>query len=666
MSPVILHIGYHKTATTWLQNAIFPRIDEVHYAGRRAPDYLTARGGVDPTAFVNDLAMNDVADLSKLQRAFDDVCHPEMPTLLSHENLLRPYRMRQTAERIAALTKGLPRAIVLSIRRQDQLLFSRYTHDRGNPAFPPYAIEDALSTRPQECSFPRCQQDAAGICACLAAGVKRIPLWFYDFAATYDLYASALPDARIHVAVMERLSDLETGEMARLLTFIGADASRYDLADLTRQQRLNTARVDPGIERDRQRYFKAGGMGDRLLRHFQSGNRRLDHLAGLDLASAGYYAPSRTPARKPIHRPGQRTRTMEKTLNIAGIRLGAGHPVFVIAEAGVNHNGDPRIAAQLLFAARDAGARCVKFQTFKAERVASVEAPKAAYQLRSTDPGESQIDMLRRLELSSDAYAELMEIAEATGVLLLSTPYNVEDVDFLDDLGMPAFKLASLHVAEPYFLKYVARKGKPILLSTGMATLDEVSNAVDAIRGAGNDQLVLLQCTTNYPSTIEDTNLRAMQTMRDAFDVLVGYSDHTLTDTACIGAVALGACVIEKHFTLDTRMPGPDHASSVDPAAFRVLADRIGEAERMLGSGLKIPSEVEKKNAPGMRRSVYTRTHIRQGDRITPEMLTFKRPATGLAPVFFERLIGRVALCDIPANAPVSEDQVAMDDADAR
>jgi hypothetical protein len=293
MSPVILHIGYHKTATTWLQNAIFPRIDEVHYAGRRAPDYLAARGIVDPTAFVNDLAMNDAADLSKLQRAFDDVCHPEMPTLLSHENLLRPYRMRQTAERIAALTKGMPRAIVLSIRRQDHLLFSRYTHDRGNPAFPPYSIDMAISSAPQECGFPGCQKEGAnGGCPCLTVGAKRIPRWFYDFAATYDLYASVLPDARIHVAVMERFSDLESAEMARLLTFIGVDASRYDVADLIRQERQNTSRVDPGIERDRLRFFEAGGIGERLLRHYQPGNRRLDNLAGLDLASAGYYAPS--------------------------------------------------------------------------------------------------------------------------------------------------------------------------------------------------------------------------------------------------------------------------------------------------------------------------------------------------------------------------------------
>ncbi len=357
---------------------------------------------------------------------------------------------------------------------------------------------------------------------------------------------------------------------------------------------------------------------------------------------------------------------MTRQIRLGGIPVGDGAPVFVIAEAGVNHNGDPAIARRLLRTAREAGAQCVKFQTFKAERVASDQAPKAAYQLQSTDPRESQIDMLRRLELSNDAYRELMAEATLSDILMFSTPYNVEDVDFLDRLGVPAFKLASLHVAEPYFLRYVAEKGKPVLLSTGMATLDEVAVAVDAVRGTGNDQLILLQCTTNYPSRIDDANLRAMVTMREAFDVLVGYSDHTMTDTACIGAVALGACVIEKHFTLDTAMHGPDHASSVDPVAFRTLTARISEAERMLGSGLKVPSEVEKKNAVGMRRSVFTRTTIRKGDVITPDMLTFKRPATGLAPLHFERLVGRVALCDIPANAAVSLEQIAHDHAGHR
>ena len=345
---------------------------------------------------------------------------------------------------------------------------------------------------------------------------------------------------------------------------------------------------------------------------------------------------------------------MNRTIKVGERLIGHGHPVWVIAEAGVNHNGNPDLAFQLLKEARDAGADCVKFQTFKAESVVSNAAPKAAYQLKTTDPGESQLDMLRRLELDAEVYSALLEQAHRWGIQLLSTPYNIEDVDFLDDLGMPAFKLASMHIAEPYFIDYVARKGKPVVLSTGMATLDEVERAVSIMEAAGNDQLILLQCTTNYPSAIEDTNLRAMVTMGDVFDCLIGYSDHTVGNTACIGAVALGACVIEKHFTLDCNMEGPDHASSVDPAGFQQLIKQIKDAQAMLGSGLKIPSEVEKNNAIGMRRSIYPKRSIQKGELITPDMITFKRPAIGLAPVYFDRLVGRIALCDIEQNKPLA------------
>ena len=338
---------------------------------------------------------------------------------------------------------------------------------------------------------------------------------------------------------------------------------------------------------------------------------------------------------------------MKEPVIIDNMAIGSGHPVFVIAEAGVNHNGDPALALELMKAACEAGAQCVKFQTFKAEEVASKAAPKADYQLKTTSPEESQLDMLRRLELTPDAYGELMAYASDHNMVMLSTPYNFDDVDFLDDIGVPAFKMASLHIAEPYFLAYTARKGKPMIVSTGMATLEEVGVAVEAIRSTGNEQFVLLQCTTNYPSRIEDTNLNAMLTMRDAFDVHVGYSDHTTSDTACIGAVALGACLIEKHFTLDVGMEGPDHACSTDPAAFKRLTKSLREAELMLGSGKKVPCEAEKKNTPGMRRSIFARHPIKKGEIITLEKLSFKRPATGLAPVFLDRLVGRVAKIDI-------------------
>ena len=237
-------------------------------------------------------------------------------------------------------------------------------------------------------------------------------------------------------------------------------------------------------------------------------------------------------------------------LRIGSRAIGEGQPVFVIAEAGVNHNGDPELARDLIREAKACGADCVKFQTFKAERIVTPAAPKAAYQLETTAREESQLAMLRKLELPTDEYPALMKACSEVGVEFLSTPYSVEDVEFLDVLGVNAFKVASGQVAEPPFLRVVASRGKPVLLSTGMATLAEVDEAVRAVRAAGNDQLVLLQCTTNYPSRVEDTNLRAMVTMGTAFGVLVGYSDHTLAETACVGAVALGACVIVKCFSM--------------------------------------------------------------------------------------------------------------------
>ena len=351
---------------------------------------------------------------------------------------------------------------------------------------------------------------------------------------------------------------------------------------------------------------------------------------------------------------------MKRTINIDGTAIGDGEPVYVIAEAGVNHNGDPALAMKLMEAAYQAGAQCIKFQTFKAEAVVAADAPKAAYQLETTNPEESQLDMLRKLELPESAYADLLAFAADHNMTVLSTPYSTEDVDFLGEIGVPAYKLASIHIAEPYFLEYTARKGKPMIVSTGMATLEEVALAVEAIQSTGNDQFVLLQCTTNYPSRIEDTNLRAMCTMRDAFDVLVGYSDHTLSDTACIGAVTLGACLIEKHFTLDVTMDGPDHACSTDPDAFRRLTRHIREAELMLGTGEKVPADIERVNAKGMRRSIFAKRPIKKGEVIRPEMLSFKRPATGLSPVLMDRLVGRVALNDISIEKPLTLEAVAQ------
>ena len=328
-------------------------------------------------------------------------------------------------------------------------------------------------------------------------------------------------------------------------------------------------------------------------------------------------------------------------------------PPYIIAEAGVNHNGDLAMAMELVRQAKICGADCVKFQTFKAERLVTKEAPKAEYQLKTTDAKESQIDMLKKLEMAEESYREILQCCQKNEIIFLSTPYNVEDVDFLDSLGVPAFKLASISAAEPWFAAYTAKKGKPVILSTGMATIGEVDETVRAIKETGNEQLILLQCTTNYPSSHEDANMLAMQTIQKAFGLQIGYSDHTQDDTACIVSVALGAKVIEKHFTLDKTLPGPDQSSSYDPEEFSRLVVSIRNAEKVLGSARKEPCEIEKINAEGMRRSIVAKMVIKRGSLLTNDMLTFKRPGNGLPPRLLKFLIGRKARNEINVNSMI-------------
>jgi N,N'-diacetyllegionaminate synthase len=344
---------------------------------------------------------------------------------------------------------------------------------------------------------------------------------------------------------------------------------------------------------------------------------------------------------------------MKKMLCIGDKKISSAHSVFIIAEAGVNHNGDINLAKQLIKKAKECGADCIKFQTFKAKQVATINAAKASYQLKTTDPKESQIEMLEKLELPAESYLELIQFSKEQGIIFLSTPYNEEDIDFLDDLGVQAFKLASMHAVEPKIIKHVASKGKPMILSTGMATLGEVDEAVKLFREAGNEQLVLLQCTTNYPSRLEDANLLSMQTMQNAFDVLVGYSDHTEDDTACIMSVALGASVIEKHLTLNKNLPGPDQSTSYEPLEFNRLVKSIRNAEKVLGSARKEPCEIEKINASGMRRSLVSRKNIPAGTEITENMLAFKRPATGLSPKFYDYVVGKKTKKEILADCQI-------------
>ena len=337
----------------------------------------------------------------------------------------------------------------------------------------------------------------------------------------------------------------------------------------------------------------------------------------------------------------------KKKIQIEQYIIGDDYPAFVIAEIGVNHNGDLQLAKDLIREAASCGADCVKFQTFKAERLVTAGAPKAAYQLKTTNQYESQETMLKKLEMNLDDYREIIDCCKENNVLFMSTPYNIEDVIFLESLGVSVYKLASIHAAEPWFASYVAQTGKPIILSTGMASLIEVEAIVNAVYKAGNEQIILLQCTSNYPSKQEDTNLLAMKTLSDKFGLLVGYSDHTDDDIACIVSIGLGAKVIEKHFTVNKNLEGPDQSTSAMPIEFKGLVKAIRSAELVLGSSIKQPCAIEKKNMVGMRRSIVAKKNIKKGELIDETLITFKRPATGIKPMYFKDLIGRKAIRDI-------------------
>lgn len=334
--------------------------------------------------------------------------------------------------------------------------------------------------------------------------------------------------------------------------------------------------------------------------------------------------------------------------------IGEGEPTFIIAEAGVNHNGSIELAKRLVDAASEAGADAVKFQTFRADRVVSATAPKAEYQIRTTGSSETQFDMLRRLELPPKAHRELQAYCQERGVLFMSTPFDEESADLLNELGVPVFKIGSGEINNWPFLEYVARKGKPVILSTGMSYLSEVDEAVRVIRESGCDQLVLLHCVSNYPADPADVNLRAMHTMAAAFQVPVGYSDHTLGIEVAIAAVALGACVIEKHFTLDRDLPGPDHRASLEPDELRELVAGIRMVEQALGNGAKRPAPSEMQNRLVVRRSLAAAVDLSEGTIISPEMLKAVRPATGIPPHLIEYVVGRKLRRSIQAGEALS------------
>ncbi|MFH1058079.1 MAG: N-acetylneuraminate synthase [Pseudomonadota bacterium] len=350
---------------------------------------------------------------------------------------------------------------------------------------------------------------------------------------------------------------------------------------------------------------------------------------------------------------------MVKPLNIAGRLVGPGQPCLVIAEAGVNHNGRLDLALALVDAAAAAGAEAVKFQTFRAEEVASPLAPKAAYQAETTGQGQSQLAMLKALELAPADYGAIRDRCRARGLIFLSTPFDAASATLLAELDMPAFKVPSGELTNLPLLAHIGAQGRPVILSTGMATLGEVGEAVDALRAAGCAELALLHCLSNYPADPAQVNLRAMTAMGEAFGLPVGYSDHTLGLEAPLAAVALGACIIEKHFTLDRDLQGPDHRASATVDELTALVAGVRKVEAALGHGRKEPAPDEAGTRAVARRSLVAAKDIPAGALITADMLALKRPGTGLAPAWLAQVVGRRAAMAIPAGALLSLEMLA-------
>jgi N,N'-diacetyllegionaminate synthase len=325
---------------------------------------------------------------------------------------------------------------------------------------------------------------------------------------------------------------------------------------------------------------------------------------------------------------------------------------LIIAEAGVNHNGDLGLAKQLIDLAAEAGADIVKFQTFNANRQVTRTAKKADYQTLTTDSQESQHDMLRRLELSVEMHHELIVHCVARNIGFFSTGFDVESVDLLLSLGQDHFKIPSGEITNLPYLRHIGRLGKAVILSTGMATMGDIEAALDVLEQAGTAraQITVLHCTTEYPAPIHEVNLRAMQSIHTAFGVAVGYSDHTSGIEVAIAAVAMGATVIEKHFTLDRNLPGPDHKASLEPEELKAMVKAIRNIEIALGDGIKRLTLSETRNKPIARKSLVASQVIKAGEVFSAQNLTTKRPGTGVSPMRWDKVIGRSAPRDFSAD----------------
>ncbi|MBX3096493.1 MAG: N-acetylneuraminate synthase [Fimbriimonadaceae bacterium] len=327
--------------------------------------------------------------------------------------------------------------------------------------------------------------------------------------------------------------------------------------------------------------------------------------------------------------------------------FGEDQPCFIIAEAGVNHNGDLSMAKQLIDVAAVAGADAVKFQTFRAESLVTEDAPLADYMTAAGEQSPSQADLLRRLELPLEAFHELKEYCELREIKFMSTAFDEESADALDAMGMDVVKVPSGELTNIPFLRHLASKKRATILSTGMGTLEEVQEALDALEGAGAGPVAILHCVSAYPAPPSAMNLRAMDTMRKAMRKPVGLSDHSEGITIALAAVAMGACVIEKHFTLDRNLPGPDHAASLEPPELRDMVAQIRAVESALGDGIKQPTEAEMNTRDVARRSVALAKSCEAGHVLTPADLILRRPGTGIPPREFDQLVGKRLARDV-------------------
>lgn len=349
-------------------------------------------------------------------------------------------------------------------------------------------------------------------------------------------------------------------------------------------------------------------------------------------------------------------------MRIGARAIGPGQPCYIIAEAGVNHNGRMDLAVELIDVAAATGVDAIKFQTFSADKIISPGTRKADYQSRNTGGQEDQLEMVRRLELGHDDFTELARHCQAKGIEFLSTPFDDTSIDFLAGLGVAAFKIPSGEAVSVPYLRSVAACGVPVLLSTGMCTMDEVRLGVETLQGAGAMDIAILHCVSCYPAPPEESNLKAMAAMGDVFGVPIGYSDHTLGIEVSLAAVALGATVLEKHFTLDRTMEGPDHAASLEPDELKALVAGVRVVEASLGDGVKAPQPSEADTMKVARRSLFLSRPVTKGQVIGPADLMALRPASGISPADFDSVIGKTAVTDLEVGRILAWDDIAASD----